>query len=184
VPKACSTVCRRRREACGIWYRRACSLVLPARDAPVVTHNTLRLSLELFSEAIVAIDGSKFKAINNRGKNFTDHTLKARMQQLEESIARYLADLDRADRDPSLVTEARVEHLKQKVETVKAQMRRLKQIGERMAAALDGQVSLTDPDAGSMATSGHRTGIVGYKRADGGGCQEPSDRRPRGHEHR
>ena len=119
-------------------------------------------SLNLFSEAIVAIDGSKFKAVNNRDKNFTDHKLKARMQQLEESIARYLADLDRADRDPTLVTEARAEHLKQKVETVKAEMQRLKQIGEQMAAAPDGQVSLTDPDARSMATSGHRTGVVGY----------------------
>ena len=119
-------------------------------------------SLNLFSEAIVAIDGSKFKAVNNRDKNFTDHKLKARMQQLEESIARYLADLDRADRDPTLVTEARAEHLKQKVETVKAEMQRLKQIGKQMAAAPDGQVSLTDPDAHSMATSGHRTGVVGY----------------------
>jgi transposase len=119
-------------------------------------------SLDFFSEAIVGIDGSKFKAVNNRDKNFTDHKLKARMQQLEESIARYLADLDRADRDPTLVTEARVEHLKQKLETVKAQMQRLKQIGKQMAAAPDGQVSLTDPDARSMATSGHRTGIVGY----------------------
>ena len=119
-------------------------------------------SLNLFSEAIVAIDGSKFKAVNNRDKNFTDHKLKARMQQLEESIARYLADLDRADRDPTLVTEARAEHLKQKVETVKAEMQRLKQIGKQMAAAPDGQVSLTDPDARSMATSGHRSGVVGY----------------------
>jgi transposase len=119
-------------------------------------------SLNLFSEAIVAIDGSKFKAVNNRDKNFTDHKLKARMQQLEESIARYLADLDRADRDPSLVTEARAEHLKQKVETVKGEMQRLKQIGKQMAAAPDGQVSLTDPDARSMATSGQRTGVVGY----------------------
>ena len=47
-------------------------------------------SLDLFSEAIVAIDGGKFKAVNNRHKNFTEHKLKARMQQLEESIARYL----------------------------------------------------------------------------------------------
>src|SRR5450432_119369 len=65
-------------------------------------------NLNLFSEAIVAIDGSKFKAVNNRDKNFTDRKLKARMQQLEESIGRYLADMDRADRDPTAVTEARV----------------------------------------------------------------------------
>jgi transposase len=76
--------------------------------------------LKLFSEAIVAIDGSKFKAVNNRDKNFTDRKLKARMQQLEESIARYLTELDRADREPALVTEARVEHIKKKVATVKA----------------------------------------------------------------
>ena len=118
--------------------------------------------LKLFSEAIVAIDGSKFKAVNNRDKNFTDRKLKARMQQLEESIARYLTELDRADREPALVTEARVEHIKEKMATVKAQMRQLKQVGEQMAQAPDGQISLTDPDARSMATSGRGTGIVGY----------------------
>jgi transposase len=102
--------------------------------------------LNLFSEAIVAIDGSKFKAVNNRDKNFTDRKLKARMQQLEESIARYMTELDRADREPALVTEARVEHIKEKVATVKNQMRQLKQIGKQMAQAPDGQISLTDPD--------------------------------------
>jgi hypothetical protein len=118
--------------------------------------------LNLFSEAIVAIDGSKFKAVNNRDKNFTDRKLKARMQQLEESIARYMTELDRADREPALVTEARVEQIKEKVATVKKQMRQLKQIGKQMAHAPDGQISLTDPDARSMATSGRGTGMVGY----------------------
>ena len=119
-------------------------------------------SLSLFSDAIVAIDGSKFKAVNNRDKNFTDRKLKARMQQLEESITRYLAELDRADREPAAVTEVRVTHLQDKVAAVRAQMRRLEQIGEQMAKAPDGQISLTDPDARSMATSGRGTGIVGY----------------------
>jgi transposase len=119
-------------------------------------------SLGLFSEAIVAIDGSKFKAVNNRDKNFTEHKLKARIQQLDESVTRYLADMDRADRDPVAVTESRIEHLKSKVATVREQIQRLRQISERMAQAPDGQVSLTDPDARSMATSGRGTGIVGY----------------------
>ena len=57
--------------------------------------------LGLLGEGVVAIDGSKFKAVNNRDKNFTPHKLKARVQQLDDSIARYLADLDRADRDPT-----------------------------------------------------------------------------------
>lgn len=119
-------------------------------------------SLQLFSEAIVAIDGSKFKAVNNRDKNFTDRKLKARMQQLEDSIARYLTELDRADREPTLVTEARVGRIRGKIATVKAQMRQLKQIGQQMSKAPDGQISLTDPDARSMATSVRGTGMVGY----------------------
>ena len=85
------------------------------------------------------------------------------MQQLEDSIARYMTEFDRADREPALVTEARVEHIKEKVETVKRQMRQLKKIGRQMSQAPDGQISLTDPDARSMATSGRGTGIVGYK---------------------
>ncbi len=108
-------------------------------------------SLSLFSDAIVAIDGSKFKAVNNRDKNFTDRKLKARTQQLEESITRYLAELDRADREPAAVTEVRVAHLQDKVAAVRVQMRRLEHIGQQMATAPDGQISLTDPDARSMA---------------------------------
>src|ERR1700726_3623603 len=73
-----------------------------------------------------------------------------------------MTELDRADREPALVTEARVEQIKEKVETVKKQMRQLKQIGKRMAQTPDGQISLTDPDARSMATSGRGTGMVGY----------------------
>jgi transposase len=119
-------------------------------------------NLNLFSDALFAIDGSKFKAVNGRDRNFTKHKLKARMQQLERSIARYLADLDRADRNPSSVTEARIEHLKEKVKTVKAQMRRLKQLGRQMGRAPDGQISLTDPDARSIATSARGSGVVGY----------------------
>jgi transposase len=118
--------------------------------------------LKLFSEAIVAIDGSKFKAVNNRDKNFTDRKLAARMQQLEESIERYLAELDRADREPTLVSEAQVSRLKDKIAGLRAQVERLNAMGQQMQDAPDGQISLTDPDARSMATSGRGTGIVGY----------------------
>ena len=79
----------------------------------------------------MAIDGSKFKAVNNRDKNFTERKLQARMQQLEESVERYLADLDRADRDPSRCREARVEHLKHKIEAVKAQMQHARRRSEQ-----------------------------------------------------
>jgi transposase len=118
--------------------------------------------LELFAEAIVAIDGSKFKAVNNRDKTFTDRKLKARMEQLEESIGHYLAELDRADREPTAVSEDQVSRLKDKIAGMKAHIERLNEIGAQMQQAPDGQVSLTDPDARSMATSGRGTGIVGY----------------------
>src|SRR5215467_12139768 len=122
----------------------------------------LSRDLGLFGDAVVAIDGSKFKAVNNRDKNFTPHKLQARMQQLEQSIARYLNDLDRADREPTLVPPERVAHLKEKMAKVKEQVRKLRRIEEQVQAAADQQVSLTDPDARSMATSGRGTGIVGY----------------------
>ena len=86
----------------------------------------------------MAIDGSKFKAVNNRDKNFTAGKLKARMQHLEESIARYLADLDRADREPTAVSEARAEHLQHKVETIRAHLQELKQRGEQLAESARG----------------------------------------------
>jgi len=115
-------------------------------------------NLNLFCDAFVAIDGSTFKAVNGRDRNFTRHKLTARMQQLKEGIARYLADLDRADRDPRSVTEARVEHLKEKVETVKAQMRRLKQLGRKMVQSPDEQISLTDPDSRLRTNGDQRAG--------------------------
>lgn len=118
--------------------------------------------LNLFSEAIVAIDGSKFKAVNNRDKNFTDRKLQARLAQLEESIGRYLDEIDRADRQPTRVSEERVVRLKEKIAGLKAKMRELQDIGQAMPLAPDGQVSQTDPDARSMATSGRGTGMVGY----------------------
>jgi len=118
--------------------------------------------MKLFTQALVAIDRSKFKAVNNRDKNFTDRKLQARMEQLEESVRRYLTELDRADREPTLVSEERVSRLNEKLSNIKQQMRRLRQIGKQMEAAPDRQISLTDPDARSMATSGRGTGMVGY----------------------
>ena len=118
--------------------------------------------MKLFTDGVVAIDGSKFKAVNNRDKNFTDRKLQARSEQLEDSIKRYLVELDRADRDTTAVLPSRVAHLKEKIAKVKQQMQALATIGEQMKASEDGQISLTDPDARSMATSGRGTGIVGY----------------------
>ncbi|MGN6648677.1 IS1182 family transposase [Trinickia sp.] len=118
--------------------------------------------LKLFVDATAAINGSKFNAVNNRDKNFTDRKLEARKEQLEQSIARYMDELDRADREPGSLPKERVAHLKEKILKVRAHMRKLGEIETQMKASPDGQISLTDPDARSMATSGRRTGMVGY----------------------
>jgi BMFP domain-containing protein YqiC len=118
--------------------------------------------LNLFTKAVVAIDGSKFKAVNNRDKNFTVAKVTKRMEQVDASIARYLAALDRADREESDVTEAKTTRIKDKIAGLRRQMQALKAMDEQVQAAPDKQVSLTDPDARSMATSGRGTGVVGY----------------------
>ena len=118
--------------------------------------------LGLFTRAVVAIDGSKFKAVNNRDKNFTVAKLAKRLEQVDASIARYLAALDRADREESDLAEAKTTRIKDKIAGLRRQMQALKAMEQQVQAAPDKQVSLTDPDARSMATSGRGTGMVGY----------------------
>jgi len=120
-------------------------------------------TMGLFTEASVAIDGSKFKAVNNRDKNFTRAKMERRMAQIEESVARYLHQLDSADRqEPSLARETKTTRLKEKIAKLKEEMQRLHALEARMLATPDQQISLTDPDARSMATSGRGSGVVGY----------------------
>ena len=118
--------------------------------------------MKVFSHAVVAIDGSKLKAVNSRDRNFTVGKVKGRRKQLEESVARYLAELDRADRDATLLPEGRVPHLKDKLAKLRVQMDKLDTIERQLLDAPDHQISLTDPDARSMASSGRGTGTVGY----------------------
>jgi transposase len=120
-------------------------------------------SLGLLSKASVAIDGSKFKAVNNRDKNFTRGKVEKRRTQLEESVARYLAQLDTADlQEPSESIELKKTHLKEKLEKLKSEMQKLEAIEKQVLASPDKQISLTDPDSRSMATSGRGSGVVGY----------------------
>ena len=120
--------------------------------------------LDLLSKASVAIDGSKFKAVNARDKNFTQAKMKRRLERIDESIARYLSQLETADRQAAAerVPAAKVTRLKDKIAKLKEEIARLNAINAEMLASPDKQVSLTDPDARSMATSGKDTGIVGY----------------------
>src|SRR6266851_3412927 len=118
--------------------------------------------LGLFTRAVIAIDGSKFKAVNNRDKNYTVAKVSKRIEQVDASIVRYLAALDRADREESDVAEAKAVRITDKIAGLRRQMQALKAMKQTVQDAPDQQVSLTDPDARSMATSGRGTGVVGY----------------------
>ena len=118
--------------------------------------------LGLFTRAVVAIDGSKFKAVNNRDRNFTVAKVAKRLEQVDASIVRYLAALDRADREEGDVAEARTSRIQDKIAGLRRQMQALKAMEQQVQSEPDKQVSLTDPDARSMATSGRGTGMVGY----------------------
>ena len=116
--------------------------------------------LGLFAEGLIAIDGSKFKAVNNRDRNFTSAKLKRRMEEIEASISRYMTSLDATDQQDRPTPDADVVRLEERIAKLKVQMRELQTIEVQLNESPDKQVSLTDPDARSMMTRG--TGIVGY----------------------
>jgi transposase len=118
--------------------------------------------LKLFSQAMVAIDSSKFKAVNSRDRNFTPGKLDKRQQQIEHSIERYLAALETADRTQPAEVEAKTERLQQKIATLREQMQRMDEIREQLKRQPDEQLSQTDPDARSMISQAKGTGLVGY----------------------
>ncbi|MEA3250599.1 MAG: IS1182 family transposase [Pseudomonadota bacterium] len=116
--------------------------------------------LGLFSQAIVAIDGSKFKAVNNLGRNFTFAKMKRRSEEIDKSIERYFRQLDSADQKAPAVTEAQSAHLKDRIAALTEEVQQLQTIEIQRTQSSDQQISLTDPDARSMTTRG--TGVVGY----------------------
>jgi transposase len=118
--------------------------------------------LDLFAHAVVAIDGSKFKAVNTRDRNFTRASIQRRMEQVEASIERYMSALETADRRDGELAQAKTVRLKDKIAALKEQMKAFKALEVEVHAAPDQQISLTDPDARAMATNGKGTGMVGY----------------------
>ena len=111
----------------------------------------------------VAVDGSKFKAVNNRDRNFTKGKIASRLAHLEASVERYIDEMVRIDRQEEGETRTeKVDNLGRRYARVKREIQRLQAMEARVEEASDGQVSLTDPDARSMATSAKNSGLVGY----------------------
>jgi len=130
----------------------------------IVCRRFVRLcrDLKLFSHAIVAIDGSKFKAVNSGDRNFTPGKIDARQRQIEQSIQRYLDALETADRTQPTEVEAKSERLTEKIKKLREQMKQLDDTKEQLKKEPDGQRSLTDPDARSMNSQATGSGLVGY----------------------
>ena len=118
--------------------------------------------LKLFSQALVAIDGSKFKAVNSRDCNFTNGKIDKRQEQIEETIQRYLSALETTDRTQPMELAAKTTRMQDKIKRLREQMRELDAIREQLKTQPDGQISRTDPDARSMATTAKGSGMVAY----------------------
>jgi transposase len=114
----------------------------------------------LFCEALIAIVGSKFKAVNKRDRKFTSAKGQRRMEEIQSSINAYLSALDSADGQAPVIAQAKTERLQGKIAALKTKMQELKELEARLNETPDKQISLTDPDARLMMTRG--TGIVGY----------------------
>jgi len=117
--------------------------------------------LELYSATLVAIDGSKFKAVNSRDKNFTRKSVKRRLKKTQANIDRYLAKLDAVDQQEPEIREVTAAELQQKIASMEAKMEELQGVEAEVEAHADKQVSLTDPDARSMMKAGGGS-TVGY----------------------
>ncbi|MGE6744205.1 transposase [Allorhizobium pseudoryzae] len=111
---------------------------------------------------MVAIDGSRLRAVSTHEKNYTKGKLARRKGHVEESIARYLAELEEADSGESGPTTPRIEHLTERLASLRGRLGELEEIGRQLEASPDQQVSLTDPDARAMATGSDHRGVVGY----------------------
>jgi len=118
--------------------------------------------LRLFTQAIVAIDSSKFKAVNSRDRNFTPGKIDRRQEQIEQSIQRYLKALETADHTQPAEVEAKTERLREKIATLREQVRRMDAVREELKQQPDGQISLTDSDSRSMISQAKGSGMVGY----------------------
>ena len=140
--------------------------------------------LGLFNEALVAIDGSEFKAVNARDRNYTAAVIQRRMEQVDGSIARYLSALDTADRQEPDVAAARIDRLQERLVRLREQMRHLREMEQAVKTAPDGQISLTPPGrAGDgLERQGNRHSRL--QRSGGRRRRASPDRGSRGHQPR
>ena len=122
--------------------------------------------INLLDGTLVAIDGSRFKAVNAKARNYTRGKLRQKLGEIDKAIERYLGELDRADevfeQTGTALPEARMERALRKLEHLQKEAARYRSIEKRMDETGETQVSLSDPDARSMATTPRMPRVVGY----------------------
>src|SRR3990170_320164 len=119
--------------------------------------------LDLFGGELAAIDGSKIKAQNAKGRNFTQTKLKRQMKELEEKVDESLEELDEADEEEKdLPGKPNADQLREKIEAMKRRQAERRQLEEHMKESGETQISLTDPDSRSMPVGGGEATVVGY----------------------
>ena len=116
----------------------------------------------LFGGELVAIDGSKFKAVNSRQRNFTARKLETLTQRVDEKIERYLKELDANDSQEVDSQKPTAEELQEKIETLRKRKQGYEELQERLDESGETQISLTDPDARSMRVGRARGTEVAY----------------------
>jgi hypothetical protein len=134
----------------------------PENGVLIPCRNTAMPASGLIASGTVVLDGSRFKAVNARGKNFTPGAIRRRMEQVDASIERYPGQLETSDRQENGAMEMQMMRLTGRIDALRRQMRELQAMAKRVETAPDRQVSLTDPDARTMAKHGKGTGLVGY----------------------
>lgn len=107
--------------------------------------------LNMFTDAVVAIDGSKFKAVNNKENNYTPRKLKFHIERVEKHIQKYLSQLDEADNEEKSESQTTVA---EKISRLKATLAELRILEEKVEEAPDKQISTTDPDSRLMKVKG------------------------------
>jgi transposase len=122
--------------------------------------------LDLLDSALVAIDGSRFKAVNAKAKSFTREKLRRKLGEIDAAIGKYLAEIERADealdKTGWTVPTSRMTRTVRKLAHLKKEADRLRSVEKHMDATGEMQVSLSDPDARAMATTARMPRVVGY----------------------
>lgn len=117
-------------------------------------------SLDLYGAQLVAIDGTKFKAVNSRNNNFNEKTLALRLKKTEEKIAQYLKEMDENDKADSCRDEgAKTEKLKEKISKLEEKKLSYEQAQNQIKTTGEKEVSLTDPDSRLMRVDSQKLDV-------------------------